>query len=279
MTLALGTRLGPYEILSPPLGDDRGGMAVVYRARDLRLGREVAIKIPRDHLAGDPDALARFEREARAIAALWHRNILDIHDVGNESGVPYIVTELLPGESLGARIRRGPLPWRDAVDIGISIAEGLSAAHGCGVVHRDLKPDNVFLLPDGHVKILDFGLAKREKREARPAGEDGTAFSTESDVLLGTAGYISPEQVSRKPADEKSDIFAVGCILYEMVTGRRAFTGETSTEALFAALKQEPRDPADFAEMPEDVRMIILRCLAKKPESRFLTAADLAFAV
>src|SRR6266545_727030 len=275
MTLPAGARLGPYEILSP-IG--AGGMGEVYRARDSRLGRDVAIKIPPEHLARDPAALARFEREARAVAALTHPNILDIHDFGNEAGATFVVTELLVGETLGERLRRGALSWRSAVDIGLSIAEGLAAAHGCGVVHRDLKPENVFLVSDGGVKILDFGLARRDAERAKEPAADAP-FSTESGILVGTAGYISPEQVRGRRADERSDLFSMGCILYEMVTGRRAFAGGTPAETLVATLKEEPRDPADLVDVPEDVRMIILRCLAKKPEARFQSARDLAFAL
>ncbi len=275
MTLPAGARLGPYEILSP-IG--AGGMGEVYRARDSRLGRDVAIKIPPEHLARDPAALARFEREARAVAALTHPNILDIHDFGNEAGATFVVTELLVGETLGERLRRGALSWRSAVDIGLSIAEGLAAAHGCGVVHRDLKPENVFLVSDGGVKILDFGLARRDAERAKEPAADAP-FSTESGILVGTAGYVSPEQVRGRRADERSDLFSMGCILYEMVTGRRAFAGGTPAETLVATLKEEPRDPADLVDVPEDVRMIILRCLAKKPEARFQSARDLAFAL
>jgi serine/threonine protein kinase/tetratricopeptide (TPR) repeat protein len=275
MTLTAGTRLGPYEILSP-IG--AGGMGEVYRARDSRLGRDVAIKVPPEHLASDAEALARFEREARAIAALTHPNILDIHDVGNAAGVTFVVTELLEGETLGERLRRGALPWRSALEIGLSIAEGLAAAHGCGIVHRDLKPDNVFLASDGRVKILDFGLARREAVKAGGSAPE-TPGSTATGVLVGTAGYISPEQVRGKRADERSDIFALGCILYEAVMGHRAFTGDTPAEALVATLKEEPRDPADLVDLPEDVRMLILRSLAKKPEARFQSALDLAFAL
>ena len=259
MTLRSGLRLGPYEILSP-LG--AGGMGEVYRARDSRLGRDVAIKVPPEHLATDVAALARFEREARAVAALTHPNILDIHDFGKADGITFVVTELLEGETLGERLKRGALPWRPALEIGLAIAEGLAAAHGCGVVHRDLKPDNVFLSSDGRVKILDFGLAQREAERSRGPVSPSPA-DTRTDVLIGTAGYISPEQVQGKRADERSDIFALGCILYEAVTGRRAFAGGTQAETLVATLKEEPRDPADLVDIPEDVRMLILRSLAK----------------
>jgi serine/threonine-protein kinase len=253
-------------------------MGEIYRARDSRLGRDVAIKVPPEHLLCDKEALARFEREARAVAALTHPNILDIHDVGTADGVTFVVTELLEGESLGERLKRGPLPWRSALDIGLAIADGLAAAHGCGVVHRDLKPDNIFLSSDGRVKILDFGLARREGERSEDSASR-TPASTATGILVGTAGYISPEQVQGKRADERSDIFALGCILYEAVTGRRAFTGETQAEALVATLKEEPRDPADLVNLPEDLRMLILRSLAKKPDARFQSAHDLAFAL
>ena len=279
MTLHSGLLLGPYEIIAL-VGGPPGGMGEVYRAKDSRLGREVAVKVPPERWARDPDALGRFRREARALAALTHPNILDIHDLGEDSGIIFIVTELLEGETLGERIRAGPIPWRNALEIGLSIAEGLAAAHGCGVIHRDLKPDNIFLVADGRVKILDFGLARREEVIAQaPEGEAEIPFSTKSDILVGTAGYIAPEQVKRKPADEKSDIFAFGCILYEMVTGCQAFSADTPEETLVATLKEEPKDPADLAEIPEDVRMIILRCLAKKPQARFQSVRDLAFAL
>ena len=275
MTLTAGTRLGPYEILSLI---DAGGMGEIYRARDSRLGRVVAIKVPPERLLCDTEALARFEREARAVAALTHPNILDIHDIGTVDGVTFIVTELLEGESLGKRLKRGPLPWRSALDIGLAIADGLAAAHGCGVVHRDLKPDNIFLSLDERVKILDFGLAQREAEKSEDSASR-TPASTATGILVGTAGYISPEQVQGKRADERSDIFALGCILYEAVTGHRAFTGDTAAEALVATLKEEPCDPADLVDVPEDVRMLILRSLAKKPERRFQSARDLAFAL
>ncbi len=276
MTLTAGTRLGPYEILSP-IG--AGGMGEVYRARDTRLHREVAIKVPPEHLARDPGALSRFEREARAIAALSHPNILEIHDVGSDAGVTFVVTELLKGETLRQRLSGGALPWRIAAQVGLSIADGLAAAHACGVVHRDLKPENIFLTSDGRVKILDFGLARLEP-EKDPTLQSTIPTNTQSGVLLGTAGYMSPEQVRGRRADPRSDIFSLGCVLYEIATGRRAFSGETTAEILVAILKEEPRDPADVvSDLPEDLRMIILRSLAKDPEARFQSARDLAFAL
>ncbi len=274
MTLHAGDRLGAYEILAS-LG--AGGMGEVWRARDSRLRRDVAIKVLPDALAADPVAHARFDREARAVAALSHPNILDLHDVGSEGDISWVVTELLEGQTLKERLEEGALPWRRAVEVALAMAEGLEAAHTRGVVHRDVKPSNVFLTSDGRVKILDFGIATLD---------DSAAFTsasrdlTEPQTIVGTAGYLSPEQVRREKADARSDIFALGCVLYEMVTGRRAFPGDTPTEALFATLRTEPRDPADLVPaLPADLRRLILRCLEKKPDRRFQTAADLAFAL
>ncbi len=273
MALTPGTRLGSYEIRARigPIS----GQAEVYRAWDPGLRREVAIKVPLESLVRDRAALSRFRREARAVAKLSHPNILVIYDIDRDAGVTFFVMELLKGENLRQRLRGAPLPWRTAVEIGVSIADGLAAAHSCGVIHRDLKPENVFLTSDGQVKILDFGLA--QETLSKPAPQSLPA--TETGILVGTAGYISPEQVQGKRADERSDIFALGCILYEAVTGRRAFTGETQAEALVATLKEEPHDPKDLVKLPEDVRMLILRCLAKKPDARFQTARDLAYAL
>ena len=254
-------------------------MGEVYSARDTRLGREVAIKVLPEHLASDPAALSRFEREARSVAALSHPNVLAIHDVGSESGVRFVVTELLKGETLRQRLSDRALPWRVAAEMGRAIAEGLAAVHACGIVHRDLKPENIFLTSDGRVKILDFGLARPEP-EKTPAPASKTPTETQSGMLLGTVGYISPEQVRGKRADPRSDIFSLGCVLYEMVTGRRAFRGETTAEVLVAILKEQPQDPADVVgDLPEDLRMIVLRSLAKEPEGRYQSARDLAFAL
>lgn len=279
MTLRSGLRLGPYEILAP-IG--AGFQGQVYRARDTRLQREVAIKVPPDHLADDPEALARFEREGRAIAALSHPNILEIHDIGCDGGVTFVVTELLKGETLRQRISTGALSWRTAAEIGLAVAEGLAAAHGCEVVHRDLKPENVFLTTDGRVKILDFGLARHEKEKRAGSREstDSTRTDTESGYLAGTPGYMSPEYLRGRRPDARSDIFALGCVIYEMVTGRRAFSGEGSQEVLAATLRDEPPDPAGIvADLPDDLRMILMRSLAKEPEARFQSARDLAFAL
>ena len=256
-------------------------MGEVYRARDTRLGRDVAVKVLPHHLARDPDSLVRFEREARAVAALAHPNILDVHDFGNEAGTLFLVTELLEGETLRQRLGGVPLPWRKAVEIGLAVAEGLASAHAHGIVHRDLKPDNIFLTFDGRVKILDFGLARLEPE---PIPENSptipTPTGTKTGVVMGTAGYMSPEQARGKRADARSDIFSLGCVLYEMVTGRRAFSGESMAETLVQVLKEEPADPRDLVkDLPEDVNLVILRCLSKYPESRFESARDLAFAL
>ncbi len=276
MTQPAGTRLGPYEILAP-LG--AGGMGEVYRARDVRLGREVAVKVLPDHLARDPDSLARFEREARAVAALAHPNILDIHDFGNEAGVEYLVTELLEGETLRQRLKGTPLPWRTAVEIGLSVADGLASAHAHGIVHRDLKPENVFLTFDGRVKILDFGLARLAPEKSTETSPT-IAAPTRTGTVMGTVGYMSPEQARGGHADPRSDIFSLGCILYEMATGRRAFFGENPAETLAAILRDEPKDPGDLvSDLPDHLRLVILRCLSKYPDSRFESARDLAFAL
>ena len=276
MKLPAGTCLGPYEILAP-IGT--GGQGDVYRARDARLGREVAIKVLSDELAEDSESLARFEREARAIAALAHPNILDVHDVGNEAGTAYLVTELLDGEALRSRLTGSPLPWRTAVEIGLAVADGLASAHAHGITHRDLKPENVFLTFDGRVKILDFGLARVQPEKSTETAPT-VATPTKPGTVLGTVGYMSPEQASGGQADPRSDIFALGCVLYEMATGKRAFFAGTWQEVLVAILRDEPTDPADLVpDLPDHLRLVILRCMAKHPESRFESARDLAFAL
>jgi hypothetical protein len=275
MTLAAGTRLGPYEILSP-LG--AGGMGEVYKARDSKLKRDVAIKVLPASLGGDSDALARFEREAHAVAALNHPNILSIHDFGNEAGVAFAVTELLEGETLRARIETGALLERRAVEVAIQIARGLAAAHEKGIVHRDLKPENVFLTSDGRVKILDFGLAKRVGPEAAETNAPTTPAGTEPGTVMGTAGYMSPEQVRGRAVDHRTDIFAFGAILYEMLSGRRAFKGDSHVETMNAILKEEP---PELSQSGKDVSpaldRIIRHCLEKSPEARFHSAGDIAF--
>jgi len=231
MAIATGTHLGPYKILAP-LG--HGGMGEVYRAKDTRLDREVAVKVLPEHLAQDADALKRFEREAKAVAALSHSNILDIHDFGTEGGVRYAVMELLEGETLRQQIVEGAIPWRRAIEIASAVAEGLAAAHSKGVIHRDLKPENIFLTSDDRVKILDFGLARFKPQLSQQELTEAPTAShlTETGTVMGTVPYMSPEQVRGATVDARSDIFSFGCVLYEMITGRRPFTGETAADKM-----------------------------------------------
>src|SRR6202451_140248 len=267
MALASGTKLGPYEIQSPLGG---GGMGEVYRARDSRLGRDVAIKVLPESMARDAERLRRFETEARAIAALNHPNILSIHDIGTHNGAPYLVSECLEGQSLWVTVTSGALPLRRVADYGTQIAEGLAAAHDKGIIHRDLKPENVFVTRDGRVKILDFGLAKLARPEAAP--EDGAtleAVPTSAGVVLGTVGYMSPEQVRGEPADARSDIFALGTILYEMLSGQRAFRRDTSAEAMTAILKEDPPEISTTSRpIAPAIERTVRRCLEKKPQQR-----------
>ena len=277
MPLPAGARLGPYEVLSP-LG--AGGMGEVYRARDARLDREVAIKVLPERLTEDPAALSRFEREAKALAALSHPNVLTILDFGQQDRVAYAVMELLEGETLRARLTRSQMSWREAAELGFELADGLAAAHSRGIVHRDLKPENVFLTSHGRAKILDFGLARREGPSEEP---DHTRQKTQTQVtepgsVMGTVGYMSPEQVSGLPADARSDIFALGCVLYEMVSGGRPFEGRTHGEVLAAILRDEPVELSG-SQLPADLTGVIRHCLQKKPEQRFQSARDLAFAL
>ncbi len=279
MTLSAGTRLGPYEILSP-LG--AGGMGEVYRARDQKLDRDVAVKVLPQSVAADPDSLARFEREAKAVAALSHQNILAIHDFGNQDGIAYAVMELLEGETLRGKLDAGPLPQKQAVDYALQVAKGLSAAHEKGIVHRDLKPENLFVSRDGHLKILDFGLAKRV--EAVAQGQETSAPTgsghTEPGMVMGTMGYMSPEQVKGFPVDHRSDIFSFGTILYELLSGRKAFKRDTNAETMAAILM---REPPEFSESGRNIspslERIVKHCLEKDRESRFQTARDIAFSL
>jgi Tol biopolymer transport system component len=278
MTLASGARLDAYEILGL-LG--AGGMGEVYRARDSALKREVAIKVLPSFVSRDPDRLQRFEQEAKAAAALEHPNILAVHQFGAFGGSPYLVSELLTGESLRQVLQRGSLPIRKAIDYGIQIAHGLAAAHDHGIIHRDLKPENLFVTRDGRVKILDFGLAKLK---AQPQESDGSAptltAGTDPGMVMGTAGYMSPEQVRGKPVDHRTDIFAFGAILYEMLTGRRAFQGSTSAETMTAILNDDPPAISQTgANIPPALQRVVNRCLEKNPEQRFHSASDLAFAL
>jgi hypothetical protein len=275
MSLAAGIRLGPYEILSP-LG--AGGMGEVYRARDTRLDRDVAVKVLPSHLADDPIALARFEREAKAVAATSHPNILAIHDFGRHDGTVYAVMELLDGETLRERLVSGVLPWRKTADYALQIAHGLATAHEKGIVHRDLKPENLFVTRDGRVKILDFGIARHVPLLKENTESPTVTRQTEPGTVLGTVGYMSPEQVSGMPADSRSDIFSFGCVLYEMVTGHRAFHRETAAETMTAILNEDP--PVIFAanrDVPASLERIVRHCLEKGPEERFQSVLDLAF--
>ncbi|MBZ5582658.1 MAG: serine/threonine-protein kinase [Acidobacteriia bacterium] len=279
MRLVAGSQLDSYEILAP-LG--AGGMGEVYRARDASLKRDVAIKVLPDHWSRDPGRLHRFELEAQATAALNHPNIVSIFHVGQHDGCPYIVTELLQGETLRDRLRRGRMRPREACDCGIDIARGLAAAHDAGVVHRDLKPENLFLTKDERLKILDFGLAKLTQPE--PAGADGATATlpqhTEPGHVSGTVGYMAPEQVRGHAADPRSDIFAFGVVLYEMLTGQRAFRKATSAETLSAILNEEPPPLAQSVQdLPPALQRILSRCLEKRPERRFQHASDLGFAL
>jgi serine/threonine protein kinase/Tfp pilus assembly protein PilF len=274
MTIPAGTRLGPYEILAP-LG--AGGMGEVYRARDTRLERDVAVKVLPESLVEDADALERFEREAKAVAALSHPNILAIHDFGRHEGVVYAVMELLEGETLKDRMAGAELPQRKALDYALQMAQGLAAAHERGIVHRDLKPQNIMVTRDGLVKILDFGLAKN----VRPMGQPGhTNAATEPGVVMGTAGYMSPEQVRGASVDHRSDLFSFGAILYEMLSGRRAFKEDSDVETLTAILRDQPPELSD-ADRPvaPEVADIVFHCLEKSADERFQSARDLAFAL
>jgi eukaryotic-like serine/threonine-protein kinase len=269
--LRAGDSLGPYEILAP-LG--RGGMGEVYRARDPRLRREVAIKLLREGTVGE-HGLERFRRETRAVASLDHPNILAIHDMGMHGGVPYAVTELLDGETLAQRLQSGPLPPRTAAEFAAQIADGLAAAHTRGVVHRDIKPENIFLTQDGRAKILDFGLARIEKPTDDSLLSDTTEVDATRGHAVGTAGYIAPEQLRGKPADSRTDIFALGAVCYEMLTGRKAFLGPSAADRLAAVLHADPAGYAETGNIPEGLRRPILRCLEKEPADRYQSARDL----
>jgi len=279
MTLSTGTRLGPYEIVAP-LGS--GGMGEVYRARDTRLGREVAIKVLPADFSHDSARLQRFEQEARATGLLNHPNILAIFDIGTQGGSPYVVSELLEGQTLRERLADGAFPLRKAVDCAAQVARGLAAAHAKGIVHRDLKPENLFVTHDGRVKILDFGLAKLTQDNLSGSGFTNLpttpAAPTAPGTVLGTVGYMSPEQVRGLPTDHRSDIFALGAILHETLSGRRAFHGDSAVETLNAILKEDPPSlAATNRTIPAALERIVLHCLEKQPEERFQSARDVAF--
>ncbi len=282
MTLATGTRLGPYEILAP-LG--AGGMGEVYRARDERLKRDVAIKVIHAALSGSPDRLARFEQEAHAAAALNHPNILAVYDIGTSdpstnSGQPYVVAELLEGTTLREALVDGPLPISKAVDVARQVAAGLAAAHAKGITHRDIKPENLFVTRDGRVKVLDFGLAKLHENPGGASQATRLHASTEPGAVLGTVGYMSPEQVRGQTADARSDIFSLGVVLFEMLSGIRPFHRDSAVETMNAILKEDPADPsAGNSRLPASLDRIVRHCLEKNPDERYQSAQDLAFAL
>jgi serine/threonine protein kinase/Tfp pilus assembly protein PilF len=279
MRLNAGDRLGPYEILGP-LG--AGGMGEVFRARDSRLGREVAIKILPEEISENPSALNQFKREAKTLASLSHPNIVTIYEFELHNNIPFAVMELLPGESLRRTIARSALPWREAAAIAAAIADGLAAAHSKGVIHRDLKPENIFLTPDRSVKILDFGLARFHPAASSQELTSAPTQSrmTETGIVKGTVPYMSPEQVRGSPVDERSDIFSLGCVLYEMLSARRTFSQATSADTMAAILKDDPPDLIESGiHIPSELNHIVQRCLRKDSNQRFQTARDLAFAL
>ncbi|HZW88988.1 MAG TPA: serine/threonine-protein kinase, partial [Myxococcaceae bacterium] len=280
MRLTRGSQLGPYEVLST-LGS--GGMAEVYRARDTRLGRDIALKVVNEALAGDPELVRRFEQEARLAGSLNHPNLVAVYDFGLHEGAPYFITELLKGESLRQRLTRGRIPVDTALDWGAQLAQGLAAAHAQGIVHRDVKPENVFVTTDGHVKLLDFGIAKlvEASRAEGPHGlldETVTPASepTRTGAIIGTPAYMAPEQVRGEPVDARTDIFSLGTVLYEMLSGRRPFPGGSLVETGHAILHDEP---PRLEGVPAAVDQLVRRCLAKEPEARIQSARDLAFAL
>ena len=284
MRLAAGVRLGPYEILGL-IG--AGGMAEVYRARDTRLGREVAVKVVSEALGADEAFVERFEREARLVGSVNHPNVVALYDVGVHDGKPYFVTELLQGETLWTRLANGPVPLPMALAWATQMAEGLAAAHERGIVHRDLKPENVLVTRDGHVKLLDFGIAKVIESAQEPQPTDGgphdllnetvasAGGKTATGLVIGTPGYMSPEQVRGDPVDARTDLFSLGAVLYELLSGRRAFAAASGVESAYAILHQEPEPPP--ATVPIAVTQVVRRCLEKEPGRRFQSARDLAF--
>jgi Tol biopolymer transport system component len=278
LTIAAGSRLGPYEVIAP-LG--AGGMGEVYRARDPRLGRDVAIKVLPVSFSADPDRLRRFEQEAKAAGLLNHPNITAVYDIGFHEGAPYVVSELLEGETLRAVLAGGRLSPRKAIDYALQMAHGLAAAHEKGIVHRDLKPENLFVAKDGRIKILDFGLAKLTHTGEGPEEKTNlptATAGTEPGVVLGTIGYMAPEQVRGRQADARSDIFSFGAILYEMLSGKRAFHGDSAADTMSAILREDPPELSlTNQNLPPGLERIVRHCLEKNPEQRFHSAHDLAF--
>src|SRR6186713_159494 len=281
MTLNAGTKLGPYEILSP-LG--AGGMGEVYRAKDTRLGREVAIKVLPQHLSSNPEVRARFEREAKTVSALNHPYICVLYDVGREGSTDYLVMELIEGETLAHRVAKGPLPVADVLKIGAQIADALDRAHRAGVVHRDLKPGNVMLTRSG-AKLMDFGLARATGLAGARSGSDVAAITQSPTVaqpltaegsIVGTFQYMAPEQLEGREIDPRTDIWSLGCVLYEMATGKRAFEGATQASLISSIMRDEPRAMSVIAPMsPPSLERLVRQCLAKDADDRWQTAGDL----
>src|SRR5262245_5755984 len=277
MKISAGSRVGPYEVLSP-LGS--GGMGEVWRARDTRLGREVAIKVLPEELSKDPDRLRRFEKEAIAASALNHPNVVTIHEVGQSDSTSFIVMELVDGKTLREALAGGALTTRKLLDIGIQVAEGLAKAHSAGIVHRDLKPENVIVTKDGLVKILDFGLAKLAHPEietGQPTQAPTVSEGTRPGIVMGTVSYMSPEQASGDPVDFRSDQFSFGSILYEIATGKQAFRRPSAAQTMAAIIQDEPEPIASLnPRVPAPVRWIVEQCLAKEPSGRYASTQDLA---
>src|SRR5688572_2529187 len=272
MTLVPGISLGPYEIESP-LG--AGGMGEVYKARDARLGRVVALKVLPSEMAGDPQRRERFDREAKIISSLNHPHICALYDVGHQDGIDFLVMEYIDGETLADRLSRGPIPIDEALAIASKIAEALEAAHDRSIVHRDLKPANIVITADGDVKVLDFGLATHGgSRSSVNASNSPTVMATSPGIILGTAAYMSPEQANGREADRGSDIWAFGCVLFEMLTGRRAFGGDTVSEIIANVLKTEPSWQRLPGETPSGIRRLLRRCLQKDQKLRVRDIRD-----